>query len=102
MTMDRASNLVKNHSTDRKFMLKPMEGKPTLNTLGQVDNRLFTGENNIHAQMTPEGMWYIKLDHGIVPKLLQQHFTSFNRLLTYMTDYFKRRNVEITEVIDVW
>ena len=101
--MDHTQNAVKNRSTDRKLMLRPIEGKAALKSdLSQTDPRLFTGENCLHAKMKPEGMWYLQYERGGVAPQLQQHFTSFNRLMTFVTDYFQRRNIEIVEVQDVW
>ncbi len=91
----------KNLKTDIVFKLKPMEGKKPTSASGLVDNRLFTGENNLHAVMdTQYSLWYLKYDNGAVPPPLQQRFTSFSKLLNFVTDYYSKRNIEITEVHD--
>lgn len=98
---DRAKNVIKNRDSDRILVLKPMEGKTPMNSIGSSDPRLFTGENNVHAIMNKEtALWYLKMDHGILPQALSQQFTSFNKLFTFVKDYYNRRNIEITEVID--
>ena len=97
----RADNLVKNASKDRVLVLKPIEGKDTLNTKGMVDKRLFTRENNLHAVMDPEyGHWRVEYDSGIIPPAFQQRWTSFSKLYNFVTEYYKRRNVQITEIIE--
>jgi hypothetical protein len=91
----------KNHTSDRVLVLKPMEGKNTLDSKGMTDNRLFTGENKLHARMDPEyGHWYIQYEKGNPPPALQMRWTSFQRLLNHLTDYYKRRNIQIVETVD--
>ena|ERR1700692_198253 len=98
---DRAKNLVKNRDSNRVLVLKPMEGKTAMNSIGSSDPRLFTGENNVHAIMNKEtSLWYLKMDHGLLPQQLAQQFTSFNKLFGFVSEYYKRRNIDITEVID--
>ena len=97
----RADNLVKNTSKDRVLVLKPIEGKDQLNTKGMVDKRLFTRENNLHAVMDPEyGHWHVEYDSGVIPPVFQQRWTSFSKLYNFVSEYYKRRNVQITEIID--
>jgi hypothetical protein len=38
-------------SSDRTLVLKPIEGKKPLSSIGATDTRLFTGENTVHAIM---------------------------------------------------
>lgn len=90
----------KERSSDRILMLKPIGGKPVSST-GLVDPRLFKGENRLHLTMEPQtSIWYFKYDQGGLPEPLKQRFTSFRIAKEYATDYFKKRNVEITEVIE--
>jgi hypothetical protein len=96
---DNPSNVKTN---DRILILRPIGGKAT-NTKGSVDNRLFTGGNKLHAIMDEQHChWSFKYDSGQLPGALQnQVFTSFSKLMAYVTEYYKRRNVEIVEVKDL-
>ena len=91
----------KMRSTDRILKLKLSDTKSTLTSKGLVDNRLFTGENNLHAVMdTQTCLWYLKYENGGLPQPLKQHFTGYGKLLAYVKEYFKRRNIEIVEEVD--
>lgn len=95
------TNIVKNRSIDRILVLAPEEGKDVLNSKGVVDKRLFNGENRLHAKLDTQTMlWFVQYDHGIPPQPFQQRFTSFTKLFGFVEDYYKRRNVKISEVID--
>src|SRR5215469_16623162 len=95
----RDYNLTKNASIDRILKLQAIDGRPQ-DVSGKVDPRLFTGENRLHAVMDPEyGHWYLRYEAGFLPSSLQQRWTSFPRLLTFTSEYFKRRNIEIIEII---
>jgi hypothetical protein len=97
----RESNLIKNASKDRTLVLKPIEGSDTLDSKGMIDKRLFTGTNQLHALMDPEyGHWRVKFDSGIVPPPLQQTWTTFSKAYAAVSEYYKRRNVQIIDVID--
>lgn len=99
--MIRSENAPKMRSSDRILVLEKMEDKPTLNSMGITDNRLFSGENRIHAIMDSENCWWsIKYDHGLVPQPLRQSFTNFTKLMNFVTGYFERRNIRIKEVLD--
>ena len=88
-------------SHDIIIELQPIEGKATLTSAGLTDSRLFTGENRLHAKMNLQNcMWHCEYENGMLPQPLKQHFTSFSRLLTCVSEYFKRRNIEVTKVID--
>ena len=90
-----------NRSNDIIIELQAMEGKATLDSMGLVDQRLFTGENKLHAKMDIQScLWRCEYDNGMLPQPLKQRFTSFNRLLSFVSDYYKRRNIEIVKVID--
>lgn len=96
----RETNLTKNNTTDRIITLKPMEGKTVVSTSGKVDQRLFSGENRLHAIRDAEyGLWTLQLEHGSLGQALNQRWTSFPKLYEAAKQYFGRRNVEITEVI---
>jgi hypothetical protein len=97
----RETNLVKNHTKDRILVLKPMEGKDVLSSKGMVDKNLFTGKNNLHALMDEDyGHWSVKYDSGIIPPAFNQKWTAFSKLYKFVSDYYKLRNIQITEVID--
>jgi hypothetical protein len=88
----------KMHSGDRKLTLRPMEGG-AINVIGAVDKRLFTGENCLHAIRDPQNsLWTLRYDAGLVPAPLQQRFTSFNILFKHASEYYKKRNAELTEI----
>ncbi len=88
-------------SADRTFVLKPVEGKKPLNTLGAADPRLFTGENVVHAVMDRQTtLWSIKYSKGLPSPVLRNKYTSFSKLKSDLTDYFKKRNIEIVDVKD--
>jgi hypothetical protein len=91
----------KERNTDRILILKPIEGKAPISSTGLVDTRLFSGENKLHAIQDPTNLlWSFKYESGGLPNPLQQRFTNFTTLLDFATKYFKKRNVEIVEVID--
>jgi hypothetical protein len=90
-----------NKTTDRLIILKTKEGMNTLSGSLTMDNRLLTGDNELHAIMDPQHChWYLKYKHGVLPQPLQQTFTSFPRLLKFVTEYYLRRNIEVEKVID--
>ncbi len=91
----------KEKKSDRVLVLKPIEGKETLTNKGLVDKRLFSGGNNLHAirdQQTT--LWNFKYESGVLPDELRQKFTSFTKLKAHADEYFEKRNIEITEVLD--
>lgn len=93
-------NRQKMRADDRVLVLEPIDAKAK-STTGLVDTRLFKGENSLHAIRHPEySSWTLRYEHGIIPQPLRQTFTSFNALYKYADDYFKRRNIKITKVID--
>lgn len=97
----KMDEIKKNRSDDVIFVLKPVEGKQTLNSMGVVDPRLFSGENRLHAVFeTQTAFWYLKYDHGVVPEPFKQKFTSLEKLMIFVKDYFKKRNIEIAEIKD--
>lgn len=86
-------------SDDRVLVLKPVEGKTPLTVDGSVDKRLFKGENNLHALYdVTSGNWKMCYDMGALPGGLQGKFTTFGSLVDTARAYFKRRNVEISEI----
>lgn len=88
------------NSDDRVFVLELIDKKAPLSTTGLMDRRLFSGENRLHAVKESQyNLWHVKYEHGTIPEPLQQKFTTFSQLLKYITDYFRKRNIELKEVI---
>lgn len=89
----------KMRTPDRVLTLKPKDGKKAKDTLGNLDPRLFNGENKLHAVMdTQTTLWKLKYEMGSVPEPLKCSFTSFKALRQHAEEYFNKRNIEITEV----
>lgn len=87
-------------SNDRILVLEAMPGKNARNVAGRVNTTLFTGTNKLHAIRDPQvSLWYFKYDDGVLPESLKCQFTSFPKLLTYARDYYKKRDIQIKEVI---
>lgn len=84
---------------ERILVLRKIDGLNAKTSTGLVDNRLFTGENKLKAYKSPEGLWYLKYDSGILPDSLKQQFTTFTMLIRILKEYFRKRNIEIKEVI---
>ena len=88
-------------SDDRVLVLRPIEGKATVSSAGITDNRLFTGENVLHARMDVDScLWELSYEKGNLPPALKTKFTSFKSLKAFAETYYKNRNIEIVEVRD--
>lgn len=89
-------------STDRVLELSPIKGASVLAASGAVDNRLFTGEQKLHLKMDPSTcLWYFQWEqNGILPGGLKGKFTGFKSGIKHAEDYFKKRNVQITQIRD--
>lgn len=88
-------------SNDRVIVLSPIEGKNTVSNTGLTDNRLFTGDNKLHAILDEQHMlWSLRYEKGITPAPLQQKFTNFRILLEFVKEYYNRRNIAVKEVIE--
>lgn len=89
-------------NSDKRFItLQPMKDKQPLTMLGNVDSRLFTGENQLLAVYDDrDGMWYLRYTVGATPHGLQQRFTLFSNLVDFVREYYKTRNIEIVGVTD--
>lgn len=99
--MDRTANKINQISNDRVIVLAPMPGKTARAVSGQVDSRLFNGENRLHALRDPQtGLWSLRYDHGITQQSLQQRFTTWQKIYDFTKTYFGRRDIEIKEIID--
>lgn len=94
----------KMHSDKRVFKLKLKEGVSAKTSAGgQVDNRLFKGDNYLFAKKEPiTGLWKCSYEKGSVQEPLKQSFTSFNELKRYVTDFFNKRNVVVEDVEDAF
>jgi len=89
------------HSDDRVFVFHTIEGMEKLAANGLVDQRLFNGENKLHAKKEPEtGLWYLQYDKGGLPPVLKQKWTSMKAMKTAAIEYFRKRGLMITEVED--
>jgi len=88
-------------ATDRVLVLKVIDKEKPRTVFGNVDPKLFTGENKLHAIKDEEyNHWSFKYDSGGVPEPLKQKFTSFKALLKHAEIYYRTRNLKIVEVID--
>lgn len=101
--MLRAQNIIHNRSPKRQLILKVIEGENAIkSTTGMVDPRLFKNENELYAIMDPSTtFWHLQYKRGHIPEPLHQQWTTFGKLMDFTREYFKRRNVEITEVKDI-
>lgn len=85
--------------TDRVFSLKQRPGEKTTDSLGNIDPRLFKGENKLHAVMDQESChWFMKYDKGGLPEPLKGRYTSIVKLKEAADYYFNSRGVEVTEI----
>jgi hypothetical protein len=95
------ANPDKMNSSVRIFELKPVSGGSATKDTGLIDKKLFTGENKLKAEMDPQTtLWVMSYENGVVPAALKQRFTSFSKLRAFAESYFKKRNVEITEILN--
>jgi len=87
---------------DRVLELAPIEGKAALDVRGQADKRLFTGEQKLHIKMDPETcLWYFQWEqNGNLPGGLMGRFTGVKSAIKHAEEYFLRRNVKVTRVVD--
>lgn len=89
-------------SSDRILKLEVMDGKKPLSSLGNVDTRLFTEGQNLHLKMEPETcLWYFQYSqNGLLPEALKGKFTSAKAGVKHAEDYYVKRNVRITKIVD--
>jgi hypothetical protein len=90
----------KMRKTKREIVLQPIDGKSIKNSVGLTDNRLFKRTNKLYGVQQPTGIWALNYEIGEVPPALKAQFTNFESLLRYVKEYYSKRNVEVTEVID--
>ena len=89
-------------STDRILSLSVIDGTLPKSSTGQTDTRLFTGEQKLHLKMDPQTcLWYFQYSsNGLLPSGLQGRYTGFKAGIKHAEDYFRKRNVKITEIKD--
>lgn len=98
--MFSANTETKMASTDRVIVLEPIDNKDPKNAKGNIDPKIFSGENKLHAIMDEESThWFLKYDNGGLPEPLKQRFTSFKTLLQHVEGYFRTRNLKVKEVV---
>lgn len=101
MTINFVPNTDKMKSNHRELKLAPMPGQSTKDQSGMTDNRLFKGENKLYCTMDPQvSLWSFSYDKGQIPLPLQSRWTTFASALKTAKDYFNKRNIEITEIVD--
>lgn len=66
---------------------------------GILDPKVFTGENNLHCYID-QGMWYFKMERGLIPGPLRQKYTSFRDAKQAAETYFGSKNIRIKDVLD--
>lgn len=87
--------------TDRILVLKVKDGVKAKDSMGNIDPRLFNGENKLHAiKNLKNSLWFFKYEKGGLPEPLKQTFTTFDKLIHHANQYFARRNIEISEILD--
>lgn len=84
----------------RTLSCKVIDNKASKGSTGLIDNRIFTGENELVARLDTNTMlWYLTYKMGSPPGVLKdQRWTSFSRLFKDVSKYFLDRNIEIKEV----
>ena len=90
----------KNHSPMRELVLKPFEGKLVKGN-NLVDPGIWKGTNSLKIIQDETSLWGFKFDKGVLPDPLKQRFTSVTKAIRFATDYFAKRNIELTEVKDI-
>ena len=89
-------------SSDRILSLEVIDGKLAKNSIGLVDSRLFTGDQQLHLKMDPQTtLWYFQYtNNGLLPEPLKGQFTGFKPALKFAESYFNKRNIKITQIKD--
>lgn len=94
--------MVENYSPgsdpEHYITLEVMEGKKPLNSSGQMDPRLFSGTNRIIVECDDTSLWSLRYEFGVTPSTLQGKFTSAAKLMNFVEDYYKKRNIIAKEV----
>lgn len=88
-------------SNDRVLVLEKMEGVDPKSSTGLTDPRLFTGKNKLHCSFDEETqLWGFRFENGGLAEELKQRFTSFPKAHEFARNYFKKRNINVTAVVD--
>jgi len=89
-------------SKDRILSLSVIDGTLPKSSTGQTDTRLFTGGQQLHLKMDPQSsLWYFQYsNNGLLPGGLTGRYTGFKAGIKAAEDYFRKRNVKVTEVKD--
>lgn len=89
-------------STDRILSLSVIDGEKPKSSTGLVDTRLFTGDQQLHLKMDHQTcLWYFQYsNNGMLPEALQGRYTGFKAGIKFAEDYFRKRNIKITEIKD--
>ncbi len=87
-----------NHrSLDRVFVLEFLPNAAK----AKIDTRLLDGNNRLHAIKDKQlSIWSFKLDHGQLPEAFKSSYTSFNNARKHVEQYFIKRGVKVTEILD--
>lgn len=97
----KLANKDKLKKDDRILVVKVIDEKKPLNSIGLVDKRLFKGGNNIHAFFNPQtGFWKLRYEIGNLPGGLVNQWTTFDDLLAATKKYLNKRNLYIEQVLD--
>lgn len=98
-SLEEMSKHVRND--ERTLVMQRIPGQNVLTNTGMIDNRIYKGETNMKIVRDPTTMmWNFKYEHGVLPEKLKCTFTSFREIIRFANDYFKKRNLEIVEIID--
>lgn len=89
-------------SADRILSLAPIDGEKPLSSTGLVDNRIFTGEQQLHLKMDPQTcLWSFQYsNNGVLPEGLKGKYTGPRMALKLAEEYFRKRNIRITQIKD--
>lgn len=89
-------------SSDRVLSLSVIDGEKAKSSTGLLDTRLFTGEQQLRLKMDSQTcLWFFQYtNNGILPEPLKGKYTGFKAGLKTAEDYFKKRNIQITDIKD--
>jgi len=87
----------------RLISLKLINDKKPMSSIGLIDSNLLKEENELYLVMNSQTLlWTFKYKVGGVPPILRQNFTNSNTAIKFITEYLKKRNIEVIEVKDYW
>lgn len=92
---DMGTNL---RSSERTFILEAVDPGRAKSS---IDTRLLSGNNHLRAMKDPQmSLWYLRMEKGTVPEAFRSAFTSFNAAKVFVEQYYIKRGVKVTEVLD--